>query len=115
MILQVKSNRLRGIAITTSNRSKAAPDIPTVAETVPGYEVMQRFALLGPKALPKDIIARWNEEINRILQLPDVKARMAGDGTEPVGGSPERFREVLKREIDTWRKVIKSANIKPEG
>jgi len=68
---------------------------------------------LGPKALPRDIVARWNSEINRIVQLPDVKERMAGDGLEPAGGSPERFREVLKRDIAKWQKVVKIANIKP--
>jgi len=113
MIPQIKSNRLRGIAVTTARRSNAVPDIPTVGETVPGYEAVQWFAILGPKALPKDVVTRWNNEIDRIVQLPDVKERMAGDGLEPAGGSPERFREVLKREIAKWQKVVKIAGIKP--
>ena len=113
LIPQVKSNRLRGIAVATVKRSNAAPDIPTVAETVPGYEAVQWVGLLGPKALPKEIIARWNSEINRILQLPDVKEHMTGYGMETVGGPPERFREVLKRDIAKWQKVVKLANIKP--
>ena len=113
MIPQIKSNRLRGIAVTTARRSNAVPNIPTVGETVPGYEAVQWFAILGPKALPKDVVTRWNNEIDRIVQLPDVKERMAGDGLEPAGGSPERFREVLKREIAKWQKVVKIAGIKP--
>jgi tripartite-type tricarboxylate transporter receptor subunit TctC len=113
MIPQVKSNRVRGIAVTSAKRSNAVPDIPAVAETVPGYEAVQWTAVLGPKALPKDIVARWNLEIDRILQLSDVKERMAGAGTEPAGGSPERFREVLKRDVEKWQKVIKIAGIKP--
>jgi tripartite-type tricarboxylate transporter receptor subunit TctC len=113
MIPQIKSNRLRGIAVTTARRSNAVPDIPTVGETVPGYEAVQWFAILGPKALPKDVVTRWNNEIDRIVQLPDVKERMAGDGLEPAGGSPERFREVLKREIAKWQKVVRTASIKP--
>jgi len=112
IIPHVKLNRLRGIALTAAERSNAVPDIPTVGETVPGYEAVQWYGVLGPKSLPKDIAARWNNEINRILQLPDVKARMAGDGMEPAGGSPERFREVLKRDIGKWQKVVKIANIK---
>ena len=112
MIPQVKSNRARGIAVTTAKRSNAVPDIPTVAETVPGYEAVQWAAVLGPKALPKDIVARWNSEINRILQLPDVTARMAGDGMKPAGGSPERVSELLKRDIAKWQKVVKVAGIK---
>ena len=112
MIPQVKLNRLRGIAVTTAKRSNAVPDIPTVSETVPGYEVVQWFAVLGPKALPKDIVGRWNKEINRILQLPEVKERMAGDGIESAGGPPERFREVLNRDVAKWQKVVKVGNIK---
>ena len=111
MIPQVKSNRVRGIAVTTAKRSNAVPDIPTVGETVPGYEAVQWSAVLGPKALPKDIVARWNREIDRIVQLPDVKERMAGEGLEPAGGSPERFREVLKRDVAKWVKVVKAGNI----
>jgi tripartite-type tricarboxylate transporter receptor subunit TctC len=113
LIPQVKSNRLRGLAVATVKRASAAPDIPTVAETVPGYEAVQWVGLLGPKALPKEIIARWNSEINRILQLPDVKEHMAGYGMETAGGSPEHFREVLKRDIAKWQKVVKLAGIKP--
>jgi len=113
MIPQVKLNRLRGIAVTTAKRSNAVPDIPTVGETVPGYVAVQWFAILGPKALPKDIVVRWNKEIDRIVQLPDVKERMAGEGLEPAGGSPERFLEVLKREIAKWQKVVRAASIKP--
>jgi tripartite-type tricarboxylate transporter receptor subunit TctC len=111
-IPQVKSSRLRGIAVTTGRRSNAVPDIPTVGETVPGYEAVNWSAVLAPKALPKDIAARWNKEINRILQLPDVRERMAAAGMEPAGGSPERFREVLKRDVAKWKKVVNTANIK---
>jgi len=112
MFPQIKSNRVRGIAVTTAKRSNAVPDIPTVGETVPGYEAVQWFAVWGPKAFPKDLVARWNREINRILQLSDVKKIMAGDGVEPAGGSPERFREVLTRDVAKWQKVVKIAGIK---
>lgn len=115
MIPQIKSNRLRGIAVTTAKRSSAVPDIPTVAETVAGYEAVSWAAVVGPQALPKEIVSLWNNEINRILQLSDIKGRMAGAGMEPAGGSPERFREVLKREIATWQRVVKIGNIKPES
>ncbi len=111
---QTKSNRVRVIAMTTAKRSSALPDVPTVAETVPGYEAALWYAFLGPKGLPRDVVARWNSEINRALQLPDVKERLALDGMEPVGGSPQRFHEVLKRDIAKWQKVVKAANIKLE-
>jgi tripartite-type tricarboxylate transporter receptor subunit TctC len=112
MFPQIKSNRVRGIAVTTAKRSNAVADIPTVGETIPGYEAVQWFAIWGPKAFPKDLVARWNREINRILQLSDVKKIMAGDGVEPAGGSPERFREVLTRDVAKWQKVVKIAGIK---
>lgn len=113
MIPQIKLNRLRGIAVTTLKRSAAVPEIPTVGETVAGFEAAQWFAVWGPKALPKEIVARWNTEINRVVHLADVKERMSGEGMEPAGGSPERFREVLKRDILKWQQVVKFANITP--
>ena len=115
MIPQIKSKRLRGIAVTTAKRSNAVPEIPTVGETVTGYEAVGWQGVLGPKALPRDIVTRWNDEINRILQLSDVKERLAADGIVSAGGSPERFHEFLKREIAKWQKVVKVAGIKPES
>ncbi len=115
MIPQIKSKRLRGIAVTTAKRSNAVPEIPTVGETVAGYEAVGWQGILGPKALPKDIVMRWNNEINHILQLSDVKERLAADGINAGGGSPERFHEFLKREIEKWQKVVKVAGIKPES
>lgn len=109
----VKANRLRGLGVSTLKRSTALPDIPSVAETVPRYEVVQWFAVLGPKALPKDILARWNREINRIVQLPDVRERMAAQGVEPTGGAAEHLRDTLKRDIEQWQKVVNIAGIKP--
>ena len=115
MIPQVKANRLRGIALTAARRTNAMPNIPTLGETVPGYEVAQWYAVLGPKGLPRDIVARWNNDINRILQLSDVKERLAGDGMEPAGGAPERYREVLKSDVAKWQKAVRTAGIKPGG
>jgi len=114
MIPHVRSGRVRGLAVTTAKRSGAVPDLPTVGETVPGYEAVSWNAVLGPKALPKDIVARWNGEINRILQMADVQARLANDGMVAAGGQPERVAEILKRDIVKWRKVVMTANIKTE-
>jgi tripartite-type tricarboxylate transporter receptor subunit TctC len=113
MVPQIRANRLRGIAVTSSRRSSALPDLPTATESVPGYEAANWFVILGPKALPADVVARWNQEIDRIVQLPDVRDRMLGDGLEPLGGPPERLREVLKRDIARWQQVVKTADIKP--
>ena len=109
---QVKSNRLRAVAVTSAKRSGAMPEIPAFAETVPGFESLSWQAVLGPKALPKDIAARWNTELNLILQLPEMKERMAGDSMEVAGGPPERFLDQLKRDVAKWRKVVKVGNIR---
>jgi len=111
MVPQVKTGRLRGIAVTTAKRNAAVPDVPTVAETVPGYEAALWYACWGPKGLPKEVVTRWNSEITKALKTPDMKERMAGEGLEPAGGPPEQFRDVLKRDIPKWRKVVKDANI----
>jgi tripartite-type tricarboxylate transporter receptor subunit TctC len=109
----VKSNRLRGIAVTSAKRSNAMPEIPAFAETVPGFENLSWQAVLGPKALPREIATRWNTEMNRLLQLPEMRERLAGDSMEVAGGSPERFFDLLKRDVAKWQKVVRTANIKP--
>jgi tripartite-type tricarboxylate transporter receptor subunit TctC len=113
MVPHVKANRLRGLAVTSAKRSGTVPDIPTVAETVPGYEAVSWAAILGPKGLPKSIVGRWNKELDRVLQLPDVKERMAADGLEIAGGPPERLRVALGQDIARWQKVVQAAGIKP--
>jgi len=111
----VKTNRLRSIAVTSAKRSAAMPDIPAVAETVPGFESVSWQAVLGPKALPKDIAARWNREIDHILQLPDFTARVTSEGMVLIGGPSTRFVDVLKRDVAKWQKVIKVAGINAGG
>src|SRR6185503_1452452 len=113
MIPHVKAGRIRGIAVTTVNRSNATPEIPTVAETLPGYEARAWAAVLGPKALPKDIAARWQMEIDRILRSSDAQERMARNGMEPAGASRASFRQVLERDVAKWQKVVQIAGIKP--
>ncbi|MGH8649802.1 MAG: tripartite tricarboxylate transporter substrate-binding protein, partial [Burkholderiales bacterium] len=115
LIPHVKSKRLRGIGVTSDKRSSALPEIPTVAETVPGYVAVSWAAILGPKGLPKSIVARWNSEINRILQLPDVRARLTADGLDLVGGPPEHLGDRLQRDVAMWQKVVRTANIKLGG
>ena len=114
MVPQVKTNRLRGIAVTTTQRNNAVPDVPTIAEALPGYEAVLWYAAWGPKGLPKDIVQLWNREIDRIVHTPEMKERMAGEGLEPAGGAPERFRDVLKRDVAKWTKVVKAAGVKAD-
>jgi tripartite-type tricarboxylate transporter receptor subunit TctC len=112
MIPHHKANRVRGIAVTSAKRNNAVPDLPTVGETLAGYESVSWSAILGPKGLPKDIAVRWNTEINKLLQQPDLRARLEGAGLEVVGGTDKHVRDVLVKDIETWKQVVKAANIK---
>lgn len=110
-IPHVKAGRLRALGVTTAMRSNALPGVPTVAETVPGFEVDFWYGIWGPKGLRKDVVGRWNNEVARVLQTDDMKARMAGEGVEPAGGPPDRFRDTVRRDVEKWKKVVKEANI----
>jgi tripartite-type tricarboxylate transporter receptor subunit TctC len=111
----VHGNRLRAIAVTTTKRSAALPDLPTVAEAgVPGYEVVLWYGVLGPKGLPKNIVARWNTEIRKATKLPDMKERLASEGFDIDDSPPEVFQAVLKRDVEKWAKVVKEAKVKVE-
>jgi len=105
----VKGGRVRGVAVTSLKRSALAPEMPTVDESgVPGYEVLVWFGVVAPAGVPRDIIARLNTEMNKILQMPDVRERFVAGGVDPVGGPPEKFGEHLKTEIAKWGKVVKA-------
>ena len=111
----VRAGRLRALAVTTSKRVAAAPDLPTVAESgYPGYEVTNWHGLVGPKGLPKEVVERLNGEINALIQSADMKKHMETEGLEPAGGSPARFGEILKSEAARWAKVVQQAGIKVE-
>ncbi len=111
----VKAGRLRALAVTTDKRIAAAPDLPTVAESgYPGYEVTNWHGLVGPKGLPRDIVARLNREIGEVVKGEEMKKNLAADGLEPAGGSPERFGQILKNEMTRWAKVVQQAGIKVE-
>lgn len=112
MIPHHKANRVRGIAVTSARRNKAVPDLPTVGETLSGYESVSWAAIMAPKGLSKEIAARWNGEINKLLQTPEMKARMEATGLEVVGGTQEHLRQVLTQDIAKWKKVVTAANIK---
>ncbi len=108
----VKGGRLRALAVTSATRSTAITDLPTVAEAaLPGYEVVQWNGVLAPARVPATIIARLNSEIERILALPEMKARLIADGADPAGGPPEKFAAFMRADIDKWAKVIKAANV----
>ncbi|HSF20907.1 MAG TPA: tripartite tricarboxylate transporter substrate binding protein [Burkholderiales bacterium] len=110
-IPHVRSGKLRPIGITTPQRSPALPEVPTIGETVPGYEVVHWYGLWGPKGLPKAIVTRWNSEIAKFLQTDEMKKRLAAEGLEPAGGPPEQFLNRIKSDVTKWKRVVREAKI----
>jgi tripartite-type tricarboxylate transporter receptor subunit TctC len=113
VIRQARAGKLRAIATTGKNRTPAAPDIPTVAESgVPGYEVATFYGVSAPAKTPRPIIDKLHTEIVRVLNSPDIRERLQGLGAEPVGNTPEQYTAFMQDEINKWAKVIKAAGIK---
>ena len=109
----VRANRLRAIAVTTTKRSPALPDVPTVAEGgVPGYEVVLWYGVLGPKGLPKNIVDRWNAEIRKATKIPDLKERLISEGFDIDDSPPAVFQATLKRDVEKWQRVVREAKVK---
>jgi tripartite-type tricarboxylate transporter receptor subunit TctC len=106
------SGGLRALAVTTAQRSPQLPDVPTVAETVPGYEASALFGMGAPAKTPPEIIGRLNREINAVLAEPDVKKRLTELGGEPLIATPQAFGTMIAAETEKWAKVVKSAGLR---
>ena len=102
----VKDGRLRALGVTSLKRSPLAPELPAIAETVPGYESVTWFGMFGPKGLPADIVTKLNTAVNQTLTDPEVKDKLSRLGIEPVGGTSAEFTTMLARESAKWRKII---------
>ena len=112
---QIDGGTLRALAMSSSERSRFMPDLPTINESgVPGYEAIQWFGLLAPAGTPQAIIDRLQAETAKILDTPAMKARLALEGAEPIGNSPAEFSALIKAEMAKWSQVAKAAGIKPE-
>jgi tripartite-type tricarboxylate transporter receptor subunit TctC len=113
-IQYVRAGKLRALAVTTATRSPLLPDLPTVAEFVPGYESSTWYGIGAPRSTPADIVDRLNVEINAALADPTLQARMSDLGGTAIGGSPDDFSELIATDTEKWGKVVKFASIKPE-
>jgi tripartite-type tricarboxylate transporter receptor subunit TctC len=114
IIQHIRSGSLRALAVTTTEKSSLLPDVPTVAETVPGYEASALFGMGAPKKTPPEIIAKLNADVNAVLADPAVKAKLIDLGGEPLIGPPEAFGKMIVAETEKWEKVVKAAGLKVE-
>jgi len=110
----VKAGSLRGIAVTTTNRSSLLPEIPTIADSLPGYDAATWGGILAPAGTPRDIVAKLNASINAALKMDDVRAKLQGAGIEIQGGTPEQFGNVIKTEVEKWGRIVKDAGIQAD-
>ena len=114
-IKQITAGRARALATTGTKRAKLMPDVPTVAESgYPGYEALNWYAYLGPANMPKDLVQKLNQALVKALKSPEVLAAFDKQGLESQPGTPEELAAYMKREYETWGKVVKQANIKAQ-
>lgn len=113
-IPQFKLGKLRPLAVTTAKRWYSLPEVPTLAETLPGYEVELWFGVMAPRGTPQAIIDQLNAAVNKMIQEPDMKKNLDTQGMAPSGGTPAKFGERIRKDYERWTKVVKEAGIKPE-
>ena len=110
---QVKAGKFKALAVTTAERSKLAPELPTMAEAgFAGFDISTWFGLLAPAGTPKDVIARWNAEVTRILNSPEMRERLTAQGAEPAPTTPEQFAAFIQSEIPKYARIVKASGAK---
>jgi tripartite-type tricarboxylate transporter receptor subunit TctC len=114
LVPQLKGGRIRALAVTSAKRSAAMPDLPAVAESVPGYEMVLWIGVFAPAGTPGEIAAKLTDEVMRIVKLPDIREKLVGMGVDPLGNSSEETAERIRREIDRYGPVVKAAGITAE-
>jgi tripartite-type tricarboxylate transporter receptor subunit TctC len=110
----MKTGKIVGLAVTTGERWPTTPNLPTVSETLPGYDVELWFGMWGPKGIPASLVARLNAAINKALHEPDVEQQLAAGGLRASGGPPQRFAERIQKDVARWQKVVKEAGVKAD-
>ena len=110
----IQAGKLNALGVTPARRLPAFPDVPAIAEALPGYESSAWFGLFGPARMPADVSRRLSEAARHALQQPDMRQRLDTEGAIPVGNSPEQFSAFVQSEITRWAKVVKFSGAKPE-
>ena len=111
---QVKAGKVKALGVTSRERIPALPDVPPIADAVPGYESAAYFGLLGPAGLPKDILARLHATAAKAAQSAELRKRLEPDGSRVVGGTPEEFAAFLAADVEKWRRVVKATGARPD-
>jgi tripartite-type tricarboxylate transporter receptor subunit TctC len=114
LVPQVKAGKVKALAVTSAKRSGSMPEIPAMAETVSGYEMVLWIGVFAPAGTPRDVAEKLNAEVVRIVRLPDIREKLDGMGVEPLGNSSEQMAEWIRSEIAKFGPVVKAANIKTE-
>ena len=110
---QVKAGRLKALAVTTAARSPLAPDLPTMAEAgLPGFDIATWFGLFAPAGTPRDVIAKWNAEVTKILNSPEMRDRLTAQGAQPAPDTPEQFAAFIAAEIPKYARIVKASGAK---
>ncbi len=110
----VQAGQLKLLGVTSAKRSAGAPDAPTIAESLAGYEVLSWFGLLAPGGTPRPIVDLLHDEVVKIITDPEFKEKMAADGAEVVANTPDEFRASIESDLKKWAKVVKENNIKAQ-
>jgi tripartite-type tricarboxylate transporter receptor subunit TctC len=109
----LKTGRVKAIGVTSAKRMETLPNVPTIAESgLPGYEVTNWYGVMAPAGIPKDVLAKLNGELVRILKLPDVQQRFQGEGGDIGANSPDEFAKFIRTEIVKWDKAVKASGAK---
>ena len=114
VLSHIRAGKLRALGITTRKRSPMLPDVPSIADTLPGYEVALWNGIMAPAKTPPEVVARLNEAIVRVLNQPEVRNRLAEQGSEPVGNTPAEFRQFIGAEVDKWKNLVRLSGARVE-
>ena len=109
-----KSGKLKALGVTGPKRSRALPDVPAIAETLPGFDITAWYGFMAPAGTPREIVKKIHDGSVTIIHRPDFLERLERDGIEPVGNTPEQFAAQIKRDIERWGKIVRAAGVKPE-
>ena len=110
----IKSGKVRALGVTTTTRFAATPDVPPISETVAGYESLAWFGLFAPVSTPREILAKWHDDVVAVLALPDIRERVAQMGFDVVGNTPEAYAALVRSDIAKWQRVVKASGAKAD-